>query len=97
MGVVEYTDCIFAEGEDPSAPNKCPGYDTKQSDGEALITMELWGMQSTSSLPLLPGSLWPGVVAPDVILRMGQIEQTKCANKWLMLNWDCYIAILETI
>ena len=27
--------------------------------------LELWGMWNTSSLPLLPGSLWPGVVAPD--------------------------------
>ena len=27
--------------------------------------LELWGMQSTPSLPLLPGSLWPGVVASD--------------------------------
>ena len=35
---------------------------------------ELWGMQSTSSLPSLPGSLWPGMVAPDKVLSMGQIE-----------------------
>ena len=27
--------------------------------------MEHWGMQSTPSLPLLPGPLCPGVVAPD--------------------------------
>ena len=27
--------------------------------------LELWGMRSTSSLPLLPRPLWPGVVAPD--------------------------------
>ena len=31
-GAVEYTDCTSAEGYDP--PNECPGYDTKQSDGE---------------------------------------------------------------
>ena len=36
--------------------------------------LDLWGMQSTSSLPLLSGPLWPGVVAPDRILSMGQIE-----------------------
>ena len=36
--------------------------------------LELWGMWSTPSLPLLPGSLWPGVVAPDRVLFMGQIE-----------------------
>ena len=27
--------------------------------------LELWVMRSTPLLPLLPGSLWPGVVAPD--------------------------------
>ena len=36
--------------------------------------LEFWGMQSTSSLPSLPGPLWPGVVAPDRVLSMGQIE-----------------------
>ena len=41
-------------------PNECPGYDTKQSDGEAIVMLELWGMCSTPLLPLLPGSLWPG-------------------------------------
>ena len=30
--------------------------------------LELWGMRSTPSLPLLPGLLWPGVVAPDAII-----------------------------
>ena len=34
-----------------------PRYDSKQSDGVAPIMLELWGMQSTPSLPLLPGSL----------------------------------------
>ena len=38
--------------------------------------LELWGMQNTPSLPLLPGSLRPGVVAPDRVLSMGQIELT---------------------
>ena len=46
-------------------PNECPGYDTKQSDGEVPAMLELWGMQSTLSLPSLPGPLRPGVVAPD--------------------------------
>ena len=43
----------------------CPGYDTKQSDGEVPVMLELWGMQSTPSLPSLSGPLWLGVVAPD--------------------------------
>ena len=30
-GAVEYTYCISAEGQ--NFPYKCPGYDTKQSDG----------------------------------------------------------------
>ena len=36
------------------------------------------------------------MVAPDRALSMGQIEQTICTNKWLMLNCDSYIAILKT-
>ena len=33
------------------------------SDGEAPV-MEIWGVCSIPSLPLLPGSLWLGVVEP---------------------------------
>ena len=62
-GAVKYTDCFSAEGLEP--PNECPGYDTKQSDGEVPAMLELWGMRSTPSLLLLPGPLWPGGVAPD--------------------------------
>ena len=36
--------------------------------------LELWGMRSTPSLLSLSGLLWPGVVAPDRVLSMGQIE-----------------------
>ena len=57
-------------------PNECPGYDTKQSDGEFPAVLELWGMQCTPSLPSLPGPLWPGVVALDRALSMGWIEIT---------------------
>ena len=46
-------------------PNECPGYDTKQSDGEVPLMLELWGMRSKPSLQSLPGPLWAGVVAPD--------------------------------
>ena len=35
--------------------------------------LELWGMQS-APLPLLPGPLWPGVVAIGKVLSMGQIK-----------------------
>ena len=54
-------------------PNKYPGYDNKQSDSEAPLMLELWGMRSTPSLPSLPDPLWTGVVAPDRVLSMGQI------------------------
>ena len=54
--------------------NKCPWYDTKQSDGEAPLMLELWRIQSTLSLPSLPSPFWPGVRAPDRVLSMGQIE-----------------------
>ena len=74
-GAVEYTDCISVERQDPH--NKCPGYDIKPSDGEAPA-LEIWGMWSTPLLPLLPGSLWLGVIAPDRVLSMAQIEQTVC-------------------
>ena len=77
--VAEYSNCIFAERKDSS--HKCPGYDTKQTDGEASVMLELWGMRSTHLLLLLPGWLWPGVVVPD--LSMGQIK----LNHELMLNW----------
>ena len=76
---VEYTDCIFARGK---TPNECPGYDTKYSDREVPVLLELWGMRSTPSLPSLPGPLWPGMVAPVRVLSMGQIE----LNCVIMLN-----------
>ena len=38
-------------------PNECPEYDTKQSNGEVPVMLELWGMWSISSLSSLPGPL----------------------------------------
>ena len=74
--VVEYADCISADRvRNPCPPNECLGYDTKQSDGGAPVILELWEMQSTPSLPLLPGPFGPRMVAPDRILSMGQIDQ----------------------
>ena len=51
--------------------NECPGYNTKQSDGEVPGMQGLWRMQTTPSLPLLPGPLWPGMEALDRALSMG--------------------------
>ena len=64
----------------PSTPrsNECPGYDSKQSDGEVPVTLGLLGMRNTPSLPL-----WPEVVAPGSVRLMSQIE----LNCVLMLNW----------
>ena len=42
--------------------------------------LELWEMWSTPSLSLLPGPLWPGVIAPDRVLFMCQIEQCTYAK-----------------
>ena len=64
-------------------PNECPVYDTKRSDGEAPVMLELWKRQSNSSLPSLPGPFWVGVVAPDRVRSKGEIE----LNSALMLNW----------
>ena len=44
-------------------------------------------MWSTSSLSLLSGPLWLGVVAPDRVVSMGQIK----LNCILMLNWIAWI------
>ena len=61
----------------------CPGYDTKQSDGEAQVIQKLWGIQNALSLPSLPGPHCAGVEAPDIDLSMSQIE-LYCV---LMLKW----------
>ena len=39
VGTVEYTDCSSAEGKTPP-PDECPGYDTKQSNGEVPVMLE---------------------------------------------------------
>ena len=61
--------------------NECPGYDTKESDGKAPLIPEHWEMQNNSLLSSVPAPLKPGVVAPDKVLSIGQIER----------NWIFYI------
>ena len=58
-------------GEVRPPPNECPEYDTKYFDGEVPVMLRPWGKWSTPSLPLFPGPLWLGVVAPDRALSMG--------------------------
>ena len=65
-GTVEYTNSCSAQW--------VSWYDTKQSDGEVPVILQLWEMWSTPSFPLLPDPLWHRVVAPDKVLSMGQIE-----------------------
>ena len=57
--------------------NECPSYDSKHSKDEALAleSSEIW---STPLLPLFPGPLWPGVVALDKVLAIGEREQALC-------------------
>ena len=54
--------------------NECSGYDIKQSDGEVLVMLQLWGRWITPSLSSLPGPLWLDAVVPNNILFMDQIE-----------------------
>ena len=53
-GDAEYTDCISAEGWD--SPNECPGYDTKQSDGETPVMLEFWGNVESPFIAIDPRS-----------------------------------------
>ena len=75
----------------PSPLIECSEYGIKQIDGEALVLLELLGMGSTSSLPLLPVPFWPGMVAaPDKGLIYGSnryVWSFNCGNKLLMFNW----------
>ena len=64
-------------------PQRVSWYDTKQSYAEISVMQELWAMWSTPLLSSLPGSLWPGVVALDRVLYMGQTE-LNCVST---LNW----------
>ena len=50
-------------------------------------------MWSTLSLPLFPGSLWSGVVAPDRVLSMGQLELLDI--KTVQTNDLCLIELLQ--
>ena len=72
---IEYTDYISAEGLDHPLLNECLRYNIKQFDGEVPV-LEIWGIWSTPSLPLLPGLLCPRVVAPDRVL-----SNKLCVNK----------------
>ena len=69
-GTLEYIDCIS------NPPHSW------QSDSEAPVMLEVWGMWSTFSLPLLPDPLWCRVVAPDRILS----NRTVWHLNWMQTN-----------
>ena len=76
-GTSEYTDCISVERLD--SPNECPENDSKQPDGNVPV------MLANAEYPFLPslqGPHWLGLVTPDRLLSMGQIE----LNYVLILN-----------
>ena len=54
--------------------HKCSWYDTRQSNGEAPLKLEPWGMRSTPSLPSLLDPHWPRVEGPERVQSMGQKE-----------------------
>ena len=61
-GAVEYTNCISAEIEDSFQRVQIWNWIILWRDSR----LGIWGILSTSSLPSLLGSFWPGVVAPDI-------------------------------
>ena len=54
-------------------PNECPVYDTKQFDSKTPA-LDQCRMESNISLPLFFDLFCPGVVVPDRVLSMGQIN-----------------------
>ena len=58
--------------------------------------LELWGMRRPPSLPSLPEPLWPGMVAPDRALSMGQIELNCAHAKLNCLKWNCFWQLNST-
>ena len=66
---------LLCRGVRAPLPNEYPEYDTKQFESKVPVLLELYGMWSTHLLPLLPGPLWPGMVAHDWTLSMGKIER----------------------
>ena len=75
--------------------NECPGYDTKQSDGEVPVMSELSGMRSYSSWPSLPGPHWSRVVASERVLSISQIE-LNCVLMVNLIVWDRTVFDIET-
>ena len=82
----------LCRGVPPST--ECPRYDIKPSDGEVPVILELSEMQSTFSLPSLPGPPWPGGVSPDRVLSTGQIE-LNCTFMLNSITWSRTVLIFK--
>ena len=74
-------------------PNKCPGYDIKQSDVKVPVKLDLWATWRIFSLPSLQGQLWLGVVGwpgsdgNDGVLRIPQSSSTAGTS-----SSDCFVS-----
>ena len=66
---------LLSWGVRSTPQNECPGCNTKQSDGQVPVMLEIGVLRSTPSLPLFPSSLWPVMIEPDRVPSMGQIER----------------------
>ena len=55
-------------------PNECCRYNTKQSNGEALVILERWGMLSTQFIAIALRSTQARTSTPERALSMGQVE-----------------------
>ena len=69
LGLQNTPSAFLQRGKTPH-PNECSWYDTKLSDGEVPIMLELWEMRSNRFLPPLPGLLRPIIVALDRVLSL---------------------------
>ena len=87
LGRLQNTPTVSLQRVKTTPYNQYPGYDTKQSNGEVPVMLELWGMRCTPSLLLLPGPLWPGVVAPDRVLSLS--NRTVWDLNWVQTNDLC--------
>ena len=72
LGLKNTSSASLQRGKTP--PNQCPEYDLKQSDGDTVVMVELWGIRSSPILSSLPDPLWQRGVASDRVLLMGKKE-----------------------
>ena len=70
-------------------PNECPD----MTWNHLMVRLQPWRlkrMQITPSLLFLPDILWPGVIAPDRVLSISQLEQTICKQMTDVKLWRLY-------